>query len=395
MNVAGETNNKTNNKSDNSVLAIGLMSGTSGDGIDAALIRIGGQFPHLKIEQYGFICVPFDAPTRAKILRAAEMRAPELALLNVELGERFAEAAHRVLDVSQVAPREVAFIASHGQTVCHMPQHNATLQIGEAAVIAERTGITTVCDFRPRDIAAGGQGAPLVPIVDFLLFCHETRGRFVQNIGGIANWTWIPPDASLDDVLACDCGPGNMLIDEVVRVLTNGAQHFDQDGAMAARGKVDELWLRELMQNSYFAQTPPKTCGREQFGSEYARDFLAEAKRRGLNDDDCVATATALTAASIVDSYTQSSTRSAPVDVILCGGGAFNSTLRRMIKEFLAQRNLDCALHTAEDFGWQSDAKEAVAFAVLGFLTLQGLPGNVPSATGAKRSVVLGKIVSA
>ena len=391
MNVAMQINNETSN----SVLGIGLMSGTSGDGIDAALIEIGGQFPDLEIEQRGFVCVPFEAPTREKMLCASEMKAPELALLNIELGERFADAALRVLDVSQVLPRDVAFIGSHGQTVCHLPQQNATLQIGEAAVIAERTGITTVCDFRPRDVAAGGQGAPLVPIVDYLLFRDATRGRIVQNIGGIANWTWIAPDSPIDEVLACDCGPGNMVMDEVVRQLTDGALHFDKDGAMAARGRVDESWLRVLLQNPYFAKSPPKTCGREQFGQAFAREFLNEAKRRGLSDNDCVATATALTAASIVESYLLLSTRSAPVDVILCGGGAFNPTLRDMISESMQTHHLDFALHTLEDFGWQSDAKEAVAFAVLGFLTLHNLPGNVPSATGARRSVVLGKIVPA
>jgi anhydro-N-acetylmuramic acid kinase len=184
-----------------------------------------------------------------------------------------------------------------------------------------------------------------------------------------------------------------MVIDECVRVLTNGAQLFDEHGAMAARGNVDEIWLDEILRHAYFRLSPPKTCGREQFGAEYAQWFLAEAKRRNLGDDDCVATATALTAASMVQSYNHVSTHNVPVDVILCGGGAFNVTLQRMIAEYLKQENLDFALHRLEDFGWQSDAKEAIAFAVLAYLTMMNLPGNVPAATGARRPVVLGKIV--
>jgi anhydro-N-acetylmuramic acid kinase len=317
----------------------------------------------------------------------------EVARLNFVLGELFADAALRVLESCNLQPHEVDLIGSHGQTICHLPGEGITLQIGEPSVIAERTGITTVADFRPRDMAAGGQGAPLVPLFDYLVLRHGERNRIVQNIGGIANLTWLPADGRVTDVRAWDTGPGNMVIDECMHLLTGGKQNYDENGELAAQGRVDEQWLQALMQHSYFEREPPKTAGREEFGAAFAARFVGDGKARGLNAADIVATATAFTAESIAASYRVLSTQmgadsKCTTEVILGGGGAFNSTLRRMLAERIPHQVL-----TLEDVGIRSDAKEAMAFAVLAHEAFLGHTTNVPGATGASRHVVMGKIV--
>ena len=321
----------------------------------------------------------------------------EICELNFALGERFAKAALAAIRRAKCKPGDIAAIGSHGQTIHHLPNARtpSTLQIGEAAVIAERTGITTVADFRVRDMAAGGEGAPLVPYVDWALFTDETRPRIVQNIGGIGNLTFVPPRAELDQVMAFDTGPGNMVMDALVTELTRGRQTFDRDGRWAARGQVSEKLLTEMMTHPFLKRRPPKTTGREEFGEMFLSRMLASARRLRLRPEDVVTTATAFTAATIADAYRRfvfpklkAGQRSA-LQIILGGGGAKNPTLRDM----LAQRIGVGTLLTHEDFGIANAAKEAMAFAILAHETLLGKPSNVPSATGARRAVVLGKIV--
>jgi anhydro-N-acetylmuramic acid kinase len=323
----------------------------------------------------------------------------EICELNFALGERFAQAALTAIRQAKRKPGDIAAIGSHGQTIHHLPNARtpSTLQIGEAAVIAERTGITTVADFRVRDMAAGGQGAPLVPYADWALFTDKTRPRIVQNIGGIGNLTFLPPRAELDQVIAFDTGPGNMVMDALVTALTRGRQTFDRDGRWAARGHVSEKLLAEMTAHPFLRRRPPKTTGREEFGEMFLGRMLASARRLRLRPEDMVATATAFTAATIADAYRRfvfpkiKADERGALQVILGGGGAKNPTLRRI----LAERISAGELLTHEDFGIANAAKEALAFAILAHETMLGNPGNVPTATGARRAVVLGKIVPA
>jgi anhydro-N-acetylmuramic acid kinase len=372
---------------------IGLMSGTSCDGIDTALALVSGTGSTLRATLLDFLCVPYENETRAKLLRASEMNAGELALLDFELGKLFGDAASQLIarQVGSTPSLKINVIASHGHTVCHLPQQNATLQIGESAMIANATGIMTISDFRVADVAAGGQGAPLIPYVDWCLLRSESVHRIIQNIGGIANCTVLPANCELENVRAWDTGPGNMIMDECARVLTDGTLQFDEDGKLAAQGRTDENWLRDLMRHEYFFRAPPVSCGREEFGKVFAQQFLKEGARRGLSTPDLIATATALTAESIAHAYR---TYAAPLlpdgdlEIILGGGGAFNPTLRQMLQARVASGRV----LTHEEIGAASDAKEALAFAVLAHETLNGVPSNVPSATGARQSVVLGKM---
>jgi anhydro-N-acetylmuramic acid kinase len=385
---------------------IGLMSGTSVDGIDTAWVEISGSGDTLQAQLRHFITMPFPEDVRQRILRLCEGGSvQEATLLNFALGELFADAVLRLISDCGLRASDIDLIGSHGQTVCHLPRrapaeeiaapgasHGATLQIGEPCVIAERTGITTVAEFRYRDMAAGGEGAPLVPYVDYRLFRHAHIDRIMQNIGGIANLTFLPAGGTIEDVVAFDTGPGNMVIDECVRLLTNGSQQFDEDGRMAAQGQVDEKWLSALMEHSFFHLPPPRSAGREEFGRAFAEQFVRDGQERGLRPQDIVATATALTAESIAHSYRvlgRTTSAQRPLEVIVGGGGAFNPVLRQMLQE----RVSPARVATCEDFGLRSDAKEALAFAILAHETVMGTVNTIPAATGAKRSVVLGKIV--
>lgn len=386
---------------------IGLMSGTSLDGIDAALCEVAGSGDTLRAGLRGFITVPFAPDVRERIQSACQNGGVEdAARLNVELGELFAGAVLQLMAAYDLSRADVDLIGSHGQTICHLPGERATLQIGEPCIIAERSGITTVADFRPRDMAAGGEGAPLVPYVDWCLLRRADRHRVVQNIGGIGNCTLLPAGCALDDVVAWDTGPGNMVMDECVRLMTNGERAFDEDGEMAARGPVDEAWLAQLMEHPFLARRPPKSTGREDFGRAYTKEFVEEGRRRSLSADNIVATATALTAASIARSLQTFGAsvldgRANSVELILGGGGAFNPTLRRMLQQRLASgltpgdntHQIPSTVLTHEDCGLRSDAKEALAFAILAHETITGVSNNVPGATGAARPVVLGKII--
>ncbi len=376
------------------MIVVGLMSGTSADGIDAAVVEITGAPPQLRVHTLAFYAAPWPDPMRRRILAAAQGQAStdELCRLNFDLGEHFAQAALQAIALAGLRPEQVSLIGSHGQTVWHDVDGNgrvtSTLQLGEAAVIAERTGVTTISHFRARDVAAGGQGAPLVAYVDWLLLRHPSHARAVQNIGGIANVTYLPPGDDPGSVIAFDTGPGNLLMDAAAARASGGALAFDRDGELARRGRVDEALLAEWLAHSYFQQRPPKTTGRELFGSAFFERAWAAAQARGLEPADVVATLTALTARSIADAYRRF--LPGPVaEVIVGGGGARNPTLMKLLREALAPARV----LTHEDVGIRSDAKEAIAFAVLAYEAWHGRPGNLPSVTGARRAVVLGQIV--
>jgi anhydro-N-acetylmuramic acid kinase len=374
------------------------MSGTSADGIDAVVAEIAGSDRRLRPRLIAHTHQKFTPAFRRRVLDAClHGTVAEICDLNFVLGEHFARAALAAIRTAKLQPRDITAIGSHGQTVHHLPngKHPSTLQIGEPSVIAERTGITTVADFRPRDIAAGGQGAPLVPYVDWALFTHDSRPRVVQNIGGIGNLTFLPPRAKLADVIAFDTGPGNMILDAVVTKLSHGRQTYDRNGRWAARGKVSTKLLAECLAHPYLARRPPKTTGREEFGEMFVRWLLTRARKLHLTDADLVATVTDFTAASIADAYRRfvlpnlTAKEVSRLQVVLGGGGAKNPTLVRELFERIGVGTL--CVH--EDFGIPSSAKEPLAFAILAHETLLGRPTNVPSVTGARRPVVLGKIV--
>ncbi|MDB6022563.1 MAG: hypothetical protein JWQ04_2420 [Pedosphaera sp.] len=377
---------------------VGLMSGTSADGIDAVVVQISGSGRGLAARLMAHRQQAFPAALRKHILHVClHGTVAEICELNFLLGEHFARAALTVIHKAGLQPKDIAAIGSHGQTIHHLPRARtpSTLQIGEPSVIAERTGITTVADFRVRDMAAGGQGAPLVTYVDWALQTDPVRPRILQNVGGIGNLTFLPPRAKLVQVMAFDTGPGNMVMDAVVGTLSQGRLRYDRNGQWAAKGKISEKLLGEMMAHPYLQRVPPKTTGREEFGDPFVKSVLASARRLRLADSDIVATVTAFTASSIVESYERfvfpklTTNGRKTLQVILGGGGAKNATLRRM----LAARIAPATLLTQEDLGGSNTGKEAMAFAILAHETLQNQPSNVPSATGAKRPVVLGKIV--
>ncbi|MCD6304454.1 MAG: anhydro-N-acetylmuramic acid kinase [Planctomycetes bacterium] len=372
------------------------MSGTSCDGVDAAVVDVTGR---ANVNVLAFKTYPYAPSLRRRILDVCRSGAVDVALLcrlDFVLGEVFAEAVIRLAEEANLPLRSIDLVGSHGQTVRHEPRRRrigrwavrGTLQLGEPSVIAERTGITTVADFRPRDIAAGGQGAPLTPYVDYLLLADRRRSRAVLNIGGIANVTYLPAACGPGDVVAFDTGPGNMVLDRLAELATGGRMRFDRDGRLAAAGRLDEGLLRRLLRHPYFRRRPPKSTGREQFGWDYAEALRRDAQKRGLGDADILATATALTAESAARACRRL-LPGMPQEVILAGGGAKNPTLVRMLAERLAP----AAVYDCGRFGIDPDAREAVAFAVLAVETARGRCGNLPAATGASRGVVLGKIV--
>jgi anhydro-N-acetylmuramic acid kinase len=377
-------------------LALGIMSGTSADGIDVALVRMAGRKASLE----NFAAFPFPSRVQKAILKLGEggpVTTGEISQLNFLLGELFANAALAACKKFRMAPARIHVIGSHGQTVFHegVPSpfngHRvaSTLQIGDPSVIATRTGITTVGDFRPADMAAGGQGAPLVPFVDFLLYRHPRIGRVALNIGGISNVTVIPAGAKLKDVFAFDTGPGNMVIDALVRHFTRGRKGFDRNAEMAAEGELLSGLLQTLMRDKYFSRFPPKTAGREQYGERYLRALLSHREVRRADREDVIRTATILTALSILDAFHHFIRPKAKIgELIVSGGGAHNPLLMAQLESGLnGVRVLD-----AGELGLPGDAKEAFAFAVLACETLRKRPANVPGATGAKKGVVLGKV---
>lgn len=372
---------------------IGLMSGTSADGVDVALCEITGAPPQLQARLLHGRTIPYDADTRQRILAACQpdtSSSATLCALNVDLAEWFAQAVLDLLHEAAVSPSEVDLIGSHGQTVWHEIRDghaHSTLQIGEASVIAERTGITTIANFRARDIAAGGQGAPLTGYVDWLLLRHPTRWRAVQNIGGMANVSFLPPlNDTQTPMMAFDTGMGNALLDIAVSDLTNGQHHYDPNGSLAAQGHIDEDWLATLMQHPYFERTPPKTTGRELFGTPQAHDLVRDGQTRGLTMYDLLATLTAFTAWSIASAYQRFLPR-LPEEIILGGGGQHNRTLVGLLAAFTGAHIL-----THEDIGLNSDYKEALVFAVLAYETWHHRTTTLPHQTGARHASVLGQI---
>jgi anhydro-N-acetylmuramic acid kinase len=376
---------------------IGLMSGTSCDGIDTAIIDIKKG----KVTLQAFETFPYQQALRKSILELGEQNLcmpGYISDLNFFLGEVFAKAVIKICKKSHIALSSIDLIGSHGQTIYHNPKGisicgqiiRSTFQIGEPSIIAHRTGITTVADFRPRDMAANGQGAPLVPFADFFLLRDKKLNRAVQNIGGIGNVTYLPAGCKLQDIIAFDTGPGNMIIDRFTNMLTNGKLNFDKDGRIAAKGKVNTKLLDELLDHPFLIRKPPKSTGREEFGKLYCDEIYKKAKRKSLSSEDIIATVTAFTAVTITQAY-KKFLPAMPDQMILCGGGARNKTIIKMLQENL---NKTTILLT-DDFGINSDAKEAVSFAILAYATIKGLPNNVPSATGADKAIVLGKIIPA
>ena len=374
------------------------MSGTSADGIDAVVAEIAGGGRGLRARLLAHTHHAFAPEFRRRVLQAClHGTVAEICELNFVLGEHFARAALAAIRKAGLKPSQITAIGSHGQTVHHSPNAKipSTLQIGEPCVIAERTGITTVADFRVRDMAAGGQGAPLVPYADWILFTHDKRPRIIQNLGGIGNLTFLPPRATLNDVIAFDTGPGNMVIDAVVNALSRHRKACDLEGRWAAAGQTCPRLLAECLAHPFLRRIPPKTTGREEFGEKFVTWFLARARRLRLQDADVVATATDFTAASIADAYRRfvlpeiSRRELSELEIILGGGGVKNPTLVRRLFERVGVGTL--CVH--EDFGINSSAKEPLAFALFARQTLLNRPANVPSVTGARRAVVLGKII--
>jgi anhydro-N-acetylmuramic acid kinase len=381
-------------------IVAGVMSGTSADGINVALVQIGGR-SRIRFKLLGHTEYSYPKRVRAAVLaemNASQASVADLSRLNFLLGELYSEAV--IASEGQFQTR-VDLVGCHGQTLYHQgePQRflgrklTATWQTGEAAIVAARVGVPVVSDFRPADMAAGGKGAPLVPFLDYMLFRDARLGRIVQNIGGIANLTAIPAGAAATDVVAFDTGPGNMVIDAVTEKLFG--QRFDRGGRIAGSGKVLDNVISRFLRRDFFKRTPPKTAGREEFGREFVREFLRSCGH--CRKQDVVATATALTAKSIAgavqryaDAHSGSARKQVFQEMILSGGGSRNSTLVAMLTTELAPLGL--RLRFSDEFGLPSAAKEAVAFAVLAYQTWHRQASNVPSATGAKRAAVLGKI---
>lgn len=381
-------------------LIIGLMSGTSLDGVDAAIVRVAGCGLDTKAELVAFTTVPYDDRLREKLKELCSVEHSDVALvcgMNFYIAEVLADAAKQVVSEAGLTMADIDLISSHGQTVWHIPVADerdwalvrSTLQIGDLSVIAKRTGKPVVGDYRTADMAVGGQGAPLVPYADFILFRDEAVGRIAQNIGGIGNCTAIPASALPEQVVAFDTGPGNMLIDQAVHTLSGGARSYDEGGEWASQGTSDGAIVAEMMRHPYFAMKPPKTTGRELFGKAYAERWMERMKATGLTDADIVATFTAFTAQTIADSYRRFVLPEAPAQqVIVSGGGAHNRTLLAMLRSLLPEMTVT----TSDAMGISSDAKEAVAFAVFANNFLFGVPNNLPSATGAPVPTIMGKL---
>ncbi len=380
----------------------GIMSGTSADGIDVAFTRItpdprNHAVPTLKL--LGHAGFPFPPALRRAVLaamNAESIATAELGRLNWRLGQAYAEAFASALELN---PCRVDLVGCHGQTIYHQAtparylgrEATCTWQIGEMGMLAQQSGVPVVSNFRPADMVAGGQGAPLVSLLDYVLFRHASRGRVLQNLGGIGNLTALPAGATPSAVVAFDTGPGNMIIDQLTQRLFG--KRFDRGGKTGSRGKVIPSIVTARLREAFFTAPPPKTAGREQFGSDYADRFLDACRKAGATPEDTIATATALTAQSVGLAYRNfllNKMRSAPVDFIVSGGGARNLTLMEMLREQLEP--LGCTVQASDQVGLPAEAKEAAAFALLAYETWHRRPGNIPSATGAGRPAILGEI---
>jgi anhydro-N-acetylmuramic acid kinase len=381
--------------------ALGMMSGTSADGIDVALVRISGAPPAIAAKFEAHHHVRFPAQVREAILRLANgatTTTAEISQLNFLVGEEFARAAIAACKKWRIPLRQISLIGSHGQTIFHQGvaagflsrRVASTLQIGEPSVIAERTGVVTIGDFRPADMAAGGQGAPLVPFVDYLLYRDARIGRVALNVGGIANLSVIPAGARPGQLFAFDIGPGNMVIDAIVEIATRGRAHYDRDARLAIRGKLIPALLSTLLKEPYLRKRPPKTAGREQFGSAYAEKILAWGKRHHASTENLVRTATVFTSLSIADALSRFVLPRTRVDeLIVAGGGARNPLLMAQLAAGLPE----IEIVPASEFGIPAEAKEAFAFAVMAYEAYHGRANTLPSATAARHPAVMGKLV--
>ena len=385
-----------------SMTVAGIMSGTSADGIDVAITRItpnliGPPAPDLKLLAHaGF---PFPPALRRAVLaamNAESIATAELARLNWRLGQAYSEALSRTLERN---PCHLDLIGCHGQTIYHQAtparylgrDAACTWQIGEVAMLAQQSGVPVVSNFRPADMVVGGQGAPLVPLLDYVLFRHATRGRVLQNLGGVGNLTALPANTGPLQVVAFDTGPGNMVIDQLMQQLFG--KPFDRGGRTSARGVMIKPVVDALLREPFFQLRPPKSAGREQFGGGYAARFLEACRSAGGSPEDTIATATALTARSVGLAYSSflfKSMHPTPVDFVVSGGGARNQTLMQMLREQLEPQG--CTVQASDDLGLPAEAKEAAAFALLAYETWHRRPGNIPSATGAARPAILGQI---
>lgn len=387
---------------------IGIMSGTSLDGVDAALVDIqttdDGAIKDVKLA--AFVYIPYSNELKEILVRLCSVeqaRLDDMVVANYGISEWYSYAVEMLIKQNGLERSDIDAICMHGQTIWHAPEEvdfptpsghakvRATFQIGEIAIVRQRTGIPVIGNLRARDIAAGGEGAPLAPYLDTIVFGSKDNGRIVQNIGGIGNATIIPANASVDQIFAFDTGPGNMVVDTLVREASQGKFQFDEGGQTASRGKVHEKLVERVFNNDpYYLRKPPKSTGREVYGSAFAADFRYEAMQLGLSHEDIVASATALTALSIVQSYKDFVFPRHDIhEVIVAGGGAHNHTLLKMIRERLPQ---GCRLQTSEEYGIPDDAREAIAFAVMAHESLMGRPSNMISVTGALQPVILGNI---
>jgi len=373
---------------------VGLMSGTSTDGIDAALVDLAERGAGYALLRVRFQTTRYPAALRQRLLAAAEgnpLSAEQFGRLHSDLGLALATAVVRLQ--KRTGQQRIDLIGSHGHTIFHGPPGRggspATLQIGEAAFLAARTGVTTVADFRPADVALAGQGAPLAPYVHALLFRDSRRNRAIHNLGGISNVTFLPA-SHRNDVLAFDTGPANMVIDAATSIVTGGRLRFDRDGKLAAKGEVDSTLVRQFLRHTFLRRKPPKSTGREEFGESFVEDFLRHAARRRLAPESIVATATAFTAASVGQAYRRFLH---PIGVVheayFCGGGSRNPALMAMLRKELSP----CRIGVTDDLGVDADALEAIAFAVLAVECVRGRAANLPAVTGAARRAILGKIV--
>lgn len=367
-------------------ILVGLMSGTSHDGIDAALVKITGSGPGSKIKLLYHRNFSYSAAFRSRIASAFNGSAPDICRINFDLGELFAKAAEDCIASSGVKKELIDAIASHGQTIYHIPpasnKKGSTLQIGESSVIARRTGIPVISDFRTSDVAAGGHGAPLVPYADYIMFHKKDRIRVVQNIGGIANVSVLPND--IDDVIAFDTGPGNCLINDAMELYFRKA--FDKDGSIARSGTPDKNILKGLLEFPYFSKNPPKSTGKELFGREFLNRIISKKRMR---PEDLLATLTHFTAHSIKNAYNRFILAKYEVhEIIVSGGGAKNTYLMDLLKDLFSPLEI----RPSDLYAIPSMSKEAVSFAILANETLSGNPSNLPRVTGASEKVILGKI---
>lgn len=369
------------------------MSGTSADGVDAALVEWPDDEQASRFSLLGFLELPFDSALRARLFDlvdgavAGERALEELAALDVLLGQQFAEAALAVVAEADADPGSIDAVASHGQTVAHHPQLGASLQIGSPAVIAERTGLPTVADFRPRDLAAGGEGAPLAPFFHWVAFRDPQEARAVLNLGGIANVTWLPAGCRDDQVLAFDVGPANALLDSVVAIASDGSERMDRDGQRAARGRPDEALLERLMDDPFLERPPPKSTGRERYGRAQAQELVRSCSEGAIGLDDLVATLVAFTVRSVASACDRW-LGDGPERVLVGGGGARNPSLMSALRDAMPRP----VVEPLEAAGVPAAAAEAMAFALMGRNALLGLPNHLPQCTGAERAAVLGSI---